>query len=148
MREQGSTEHSQVVAFRQDIRRLLEGKIVEAVETILEEELDQALGSGWYERCEQRRGYRNGAASRRVTTVGGTREVKVPRARLVGDDGSTVEFHSQVLPATPVGPARSTRRSWGSTSRERTAGGSGRHWSLSSVRRTSPEAPCPGSSDG
>jgi len=98
MREQGSTEHSQVVAFRQDIRRLLEGKIVEAVETILEEELDQALGSGWYERCEQRRGYRNGAASRRVTTVGGTREVKVPRARLVGDDGSTVEFHSQVLP--------------------------------------------------
>ena len=28
MRQQGSTEQSQVVTFRQDIRRLLEGKIV------------------------------------------------------------------------------------------------------------------------
>ena len=35
-----------------------------------------------YERAEDRRGYRNGAETRRVTTSVGTRELRVPRARV------------------------------------------------------------------
>ena len=49
---------------------------------MLEEEVNQALGCGSYERAEDRRGYRNGAETRRVTTSVGTRELRVPRARV------------------------------------------------------------------
>lgn len=87
-----------VVEFRREIRRLLEERIIEAVELVLAEELTQALGSDVYERTEERRGYRNGVERRRLTTAVGTREVKVPRARLAGPDGSTREFRSQALP--------------------------------------------------
>ena len=42
---------------------------------MLEEEVDQALGCRSYERAEDRRGYRNGAETHRVTTSVGTREL-------------------------------------------------------------------------
>lgn len=88
----------QVVAFRQDIRRLLEGRLLEAVETVLEQELSEVLGSQRYERTAVRRGYRNGVETRRITTVSGTREIRVPRGRIDRADGSTGEFRSQLLP--------------------------------------------------
>ena len=56
----GSTESSQVVEFRRAIREMLQGRLSEAIEAVLEEELEGVLGSGWYERSERRRGYRNG----------------------------------------------------------------------------------------
>jgi hypothetical protein len=61
-------------------------------------ELVEALGCEAYERCEGRRGYRNGVERRTLTTEIGTREVRVPRGRLLQDDGTTAEFHSEVLP--------------------------------------------------
>jgi len=86
-----------VAPFRQDIRELLERRLQEAVEVVLEEELSAALGSGWYERNPVRRGHRNGSARRRITTVAGTRELEVPRARILGADGSSREFRSELL---------------------------------------------------
>ena len=94
--ENGSRE--QVLAFRQDIQGLLRRKVQEAIEVVLAEELDVALGSARYERRPTRRGYRNGVEPRRVTTAMGSRELAMPRGRVRQADGSTKEFRSQLLP--------------------------------------------------
>jgi hypothetical protein len=44
----GSTEQTQVVEFRRGIRQMLQGRLSEAIEALLEEELEGVLGSGWY----------------------------------------------------------------------------------------------------
>jgi transposase-like protein len=96
----------QVLEFRRRIRDLLKERLLEAVEIILAEELSQVLGSESYERTAGRRGYRNGVEVRRLTTVAGTRELRVPRGRVKQQDGSTQEFRSEILPRY----ARRTRR--------------------------------------
>src|SRR5688572_5611361 len=96
--EKSSTGSAQVVEFRREIRQMLQSQLTEAVEALLEEELEGVLGSGWYQRSERRRGYRNGTIRRRVTTAAGTRELKVPRARLKSNRSDTGEFRSELLP--------------------------------------------------
>ena len=51
-----------------DIQKRLRLRIREAIEVVLEEELDEALGCGAYERSSARRGYRNGSPVRGITT--------------------------------------------------------------------------------
>jgi len=87
-----------VIRLRQDIQGLLRCKVLEAVQAVLEEELSEALGTSRYERSEGRRGYRNGHESRRLTTCIGTRDLELPRGRIVQDDGSTLEFRTKVPP--------------------------------------------------
>jgi putative transposase len=96
--KKSSTGSAQVVEFRREIRHLLKDRLSEAVEALLDEELEGVLGSGWYERSEHRRGYRNGTVRRRVTTAAGTRELKVPRARLATSQGRSAEYRSELLP--------------------------------------------------
>ncbi len=93
-----TTKGAQVVQFRLDIRRLLQTRVREAVESVLEEELSFALGAPWYERSDERRGYRNGVEQRSITTTTGTRKIQVPRGRVDAQDGSTREFRSKLLP--------------------------------------------------
>ena len=80
--QETTTKDAQVVQFRLDIRRLLQTRLREAVELVLEEELSSALGAPRYERNDDRHGYRNGVEERRVTTASGTRELRVPRGRI------------------------------------------------------------------
>lgn len=94
--EKASREN--VVGFRQDIRQLLQRRLTEAVELVLQEELAEALGTGRYERAALRRGYRNGSEERQITTAQGTRSLAVPRGRIAKRGGGTAEFRSQVLP--------------------------------------------------
>ncbi len=94
-REQDTTPELDVVQLRQDIRSVLHQRLREAVEIVVEEELSAALGSGWYERTEGRRGYRNGSERRQVTTSAGSQTLRVPRGRLVTPDGSEEEFRSE-----------------------------------------------------
>ena len=96
--EKDITSEVEVVRFRESIRDRLRARVREALEVVIEEELTEALGSGRYERGEQRHGYRNGVEERRLTTEVGTRVVRVPRGRVVQEDGSTAEFHSQIVP--------------------------------------------------
>ena len=63
-----TTPDSGLVAFRQDVHKLLRRRVLEAMEIVLEEELSEALGSTRYERSDSRRGYRNGSEKRTVTT--------------------------------------------------------------------------------
>lgn len=68
------------------------------IEAILEEELQAALGRGRYERpAEGAQGHRNGHRERQVIGTFGAETVKVPRARLIADDGRSGEWRSQAL---------------------------------------------------
>jgi len=48
--QKATTVDGCVIAFRQDIKNLLRARVREAIEMVLEEELDEALGCGRYER--------------------------------------------------------------------------------------------------
>jgi len=96
--QETSTGPATILQFRQDIEAQLRKEIREALEVALREELAAALASARHERTDRRRGYRNGVLKRTITTSDGTRTVTVPRGRVVGRDGATHEFHSQLLP--------------------------------------------------
>jgi transposase-like protein len=93
-----STGLATILQFRQDIEGQFRRHIREALDVALAEELAAVLGSDRHERTDQRRGYRNGSRERTITTPEGPRAVTVPRGRVVGRDGTTHEFHSQLLP--------------------------------------------------
>jgi len=74
------------------------GRLRTFIEEILEEELSIALRRGRYERTEDTgRGWRNGHRDRQVIGTFGAETVRVPRARLVGEDGRTAEWRSKAL---------------------------------------------------
>ncbi len=93
-----TTVEAEVIRLRQSIETQRRRRILEAIEVVLEEELTEALGTGRYQRGEERRGYRNGHQRRRITTAVGTQTLTVPRGRIAEDDGSSCEFRSQALP--------------------------------------------------
>jgi len=78
------------------------GLIREAVRDVLEtavaEEVTAALGRAAWERVSERRGYRHGTSARTIVTGEGPVALRVPRARLVQPDGTSVEFQNRVLP--------------------------------------------------
>lgn len=96
--QETSTSQAAIIQFRHDIEVEFRRKIREALDVALREELAVALASDRHERTERRRGYRNGSSERAITTPEGPRTVTVPRGRVVGSDGATYEFHSQLLP--------------------------------------------------
>lgn len=93
-----TTNDDQVLEFRRDFQRELRGRIREAIQAVLHEELESALGCERHERSEGRRGYRNGTHHREITTANGLQSLDVPRGRLWTDEGTTTEFRSEVLP--------------------------------------------------
>ena len=96
--ENTSTEHGTILEFRRDIEAQFRHHIREALEVSLREELTAALGSDRHERTDERQGYRHGTIETTLTTAEGTRTVRVPRGRVLADDGTTAEFHSRLLP--------------------------------------------------
>ncbi|MCP3999153.1 MAG: IS256 family transposase [bacterium] len=93
-----TTTDDQVIAFRRDIDTQLRTRIREAIQVVLEEELDEALGCSRYRREDSRKGYRHGTVQRRITTPNGPQTLEVPRGRLVDAEGKSTEFRSQLLP--------------------------------------------------
>lgn len=68
------------------------------IEATIEEELQAALGRGRYERpAEGARGQRNGHRERQVIGTFGSETVKVPRARMIDEDGRASEWRSKAL---------------------------------------------------
>ncbi len=68
------------------------------IEELIEQELVAALGQTRYQRVEQPKGWRNGKRKRHLPGSFGPVTVGIPRARLVGADGGTREWHSAALP--------------------------------------------------
>ena len=81
-----------------DLLERIRGRVREAIEAVLEEELAAFLCAGVGQRTEGRQGYRHGAQVRRVVTEAGPRELAIPRGRVFGENGGDQEWHSQVLP--------------------------------------------------
>src|SRR5215467_399240 len=77
-----------------EIRERIRGMI----ETIVDEELEAALGAGRSQRVGARTGYRHGARERQLTTSLGKTTIKLPRARLRGRDGAESEWQSRIIP--------------------------------------------------
>src|SRR5271170_7043196 len=99
--------HSRAVAVRQSevslpftpdpLSEAIRHQIRNAIAQIAQEELAAFLGASAYERSPQRRGYRNGAKKRELTTSFGKTEFLMPRA-VVFQGGRNVEWQSGLLP--------------------------------------------------
>ena len=99
MRKPTTITPESVSEYREFVELRLRKRVLEVIELVMEEELDEALGCRSYERSEERRGYRNGTETRRVTTALGTRELGVPRGRVRDEEtGEEKEFRSELLP--------------------------------------------------
>jgi len=72
-------------------------RVREAIGEIVNEELDAVLGAGDYERSLSRRGYRNGARPRTITTSQGKTDFEMPRA-VIWKGGQETEWQSTVVP--------------------------------------------------
>lgn len=84
------------------IRRLLESmkkSCCEALEDLLREEINEALGAMRHERTKGRCGYRNGSYERSIVTAGGEAAIEMPRAVVKNEAGEFIEHRSKVLPA-------------------------------------------------
>lgn len=86
-----------VVAFPRDLTIQLRNRVREAIELVLEEELEAALGARPSQRTESRSGYRNGSISRELVTEHGVQRLSIPRGRLFTEDGSTTEWRSEAV---------------------------------------------------
>ena len=106
MKKPTTISKESVSEYREFVQLRLRKRVLEAIEVVLEEEVNQALGCGSYERAEDRRGYRNGAETRRVTTSVGTRELRVPRARVRDEEtGETMPWCTTPIEAdSSLGP--------------------------------------------
>ena len=123
--QKATTVDGCVIAFRHDIKSLLRARVREAIEMVLEEELDEALGCGRYERGGTRFGYRHGTVERRVTKPNGPETLEVCRA--AGWSAKAARAGSSAarsVRATPGAVSGSTRPSWAHTLRAPTVGGS------------------------
>ena len=73
-------------------------RVRDFIEAILEEELQAALGRGRYERpADGAMGHRNGHRERRIVATFGPETVKIPRARMIDEDGRASEWRSKAL---------------------------------------------------
>jgi transposase-like protein len=68
------------------------------IETVVEEELEAALGAGRSQRIGARSGYRHGARARQLTTSLGKTAITLPRARLKSANGTESEWRSRIIP--------------------------------------------------
>jgi putative transposase len=78
---------------------LLRERIRATIETIIEEELEAALGAAKSQRVgSERAGYRHGKRARRLTTSLGATTIAMPRARIEDAQGQRREWHSRMIP--------------------------------------------------
>ena len=89
-----------------EIRERVRGMI----ETIVDEELETALGAGRSARVGARTGYRHGARERQLTTSLGKTTINLPRARLKGADGAKANGTVGLSRAISGAPSAWTRR--------------------------------------
>jgi transposase-like protein len=81
------------------LEELLRERIRATIETIVDEELEAALGAARSQRVGAvRAGDRHGQRTRTLTTSLGATTIAMPRARIEDEDGRRREWHSRVIP--------------------------------------------------
>lgn len=81
-----------------DLQERIRGRVRQAIEATIEEELTLALGAEEGVRADSRVGYRHGKQVRHVVTEDGPRDLAIPRGRILREDGQTEEWRSGLLP--------------------------------------------------
>jgi hypothetical protein len=102
-----ATTSRQVVALplpRSARSSVLRDRIREAIDLVIEEELEEALGTKAYGRSTSRQGYRNGSQERSLVTEHGAVKLTVPRARVKREDG--VSTSSSAVPGSSIPSCR------------------------------------------
>src|SRR5262249_5857937 len=80
------------------IEERIRARIQQTIEAIVEEELEVALGAARSARVgEARQGYRHGHRERTLTTSLGPTTIALPRARVIGRDGTALEWRSHTV---------------------------------------------------
>jgi len=81
------------------LEELMRERIRATIETIVEEELEGALGAARSQRVGSVRvGYRHGKRARTLTTSLGATTIIMPRARIEDAQGQSREWHSRMIP--------------------------------------------------
>jgi putative transposase len=81
------------------LEELMRERIRATIETIVEEELEGALGAARSQRVGSVRvGYRHGKRARTLTTSLGATRITMPRARIEDGQGQNREWHSRMIP--------------------------------------------------
>src|ERR1035437_4868181 len=81
------------------LEELMRERIEATIETIVDEELEAALGAARSQRVGPvRAGYPHGKRLRTLTTSLGAMTIAMPRARVEGADGRRREWHSRMIP--------------------------------------------------
>lgn len=83
--------------IRLSLRELLGDRIREALQELLELELDETIGALRYKRSQARGGYRNGHSRRTIVTEVGPVNLAIPRARLDDGQGGTAEHRTGIV---------------------------------------------------
>jgi transposase-like protein len=98
--EKPTTERTepQLGRWAATLEAALRPQVRQLIESILEEEVEQAVKAGRGERVRERAGYRHGSKPRQLTLRSGTVELEVPRARLTGTAGEEREWQSELIP--------------------------------------------------
>jgi putative transposase len=81
---------------RDRLSEALRGRVREMIMALAEAELAEVLAAGSYERCEGRRGYRNGKRQRSISTGLGATVIELPRAR-IGTGERETEWQSGLI---------------------------------------------------
>jgi transposase-like protein len=83
---------------RDTIEREIRQRVRQVIEQVVEEELEAVLGAKPSQRVgDQRRGYRHGYRDRTLTTSTGPTKFRMPRGRLLADDGGSQEWESRTV---------------------------------------------------
>ena len=81
------------------LEELMRERIRATIETLIDEELEAALGAARSERVGAvRTGYRHGKRARTLTTSLGATTITMPRARIEDAQGQRREWHSRMIP--------------------------------------------------
>lgn len=79
--DKGISEQAAEQALSRAPEELLRRMMQQMVQSAIQEEFDQYMGAGPWQRSEERRGWRNGSKPRRLNTRVGTIELRVPKDR-------------------------------------------------------------------
>ncbi|MGC1811611.1 MAG: transposase, partial [Candidatus Binataceae bacterium] len=86
-------------AGKATLEELMRGRIRATIESLVDEELEAALGAARSQRVGAvRAGYRHGQRERTLSTSLGPTTIAMPRARIEDDDGRRREWRSQLIP--------------------------------------------------
>lgn len=77
--------------IKQELKELVRHSVEETLNNLLDQEADELMNAGRYERTEDRKGYRSGHYERDLTTTSGEVKLKMPKLKGVAFETAIIE---------------------------------------------------------